>query len=153
MWAHIMATIPYHLWSGGVRPVTGIQPDVTHQAHKFTAVMAVNMAIQHDMMWHCIVSTQLWTGIYHIWPGPLTLRWWPHSIYVAQSPTIHSSLALTHHYSSQSIQFASIHPICFCPSRTHIIGSFPQSWVDIYMSYGPGPICGPYHCRERCGIK
>jgi len=46
---------------------------------------------------HCIVSPQLWTGIYYIQTGPITLRQWCHSIYVAQLLWV-SAL----HYSTRS---------------------------------------------------
>ena len=57
------------------------------------------------------------------------------------------------------VQFASIGPICFCWSNLllseltthgphHQLTFIKLGW-NIHMPDGLGPICGPYHCREK----
>ena len=111
----------------------------------------------YDTFRHCIVSPQLWMVIYHIQTGPLTLRWWCHSIYAAWSSTIHGILALMHHYLPQYVWFASIHPICFClswPPTDHIISSFPQSLGEhTYVSWPQPNMQPPIISEQRCEIR
>jgi len=59
-----------------------------------------------------------------------------------QSSTIYGILTLICHY--------CFHPtIHFRPSRPPADHSFPQSLADIHTSHDLGPICCPYHCREK----
>ena len=56
----------------------------------------------------CIVSPQLWTDVSCSWTGPLAVRWWCHSIYVAQTSMIYGILILIHCSLPSSIYFASV---------------------------------------------
>jgi len=101
-----------------------------------------------------VLSPQLWMNMSCSWTGPLALRWWHHSIYVAWTSMtygIHTliccSLPLPIHFAS--VQIASIRANHLWTK--HTLGWFPQSLDIIHGSHELGLTGGIYHCGRKHG--
>jgi len=93
---------------------------------------------------HVIISPQLWTDMSPSRTGPLTLRWWHHSIYVAWPSTTYGILVFICHCLPLSIHFSSIW-------ADHLQTKHTLSWslwslAIIHRSHNLSPTCGTYHC-------
>ena len=93
---------------------------------------------------HCIVPPQLWTDMSCSWTGPLTLRWWHHSIYVAW-PSVTYGILLFICHCFTSTQIASIRADHLWIK--HTLGWSPWNLAIIHGSCDLGPTCGTYHWR------
>jgi len=134
----------------------------THDPHGFTTKIIKNqpywvsygpkhsqftVLITHSILNHCIVSPSSgW--IYLIPTGPLALRWWYHSIDVAQPSTTYGILALICHCLPPSNHFASVW-IASCQSWPP--GRQTPSADSMKLGYHPQileawPDYGTYHC-------
>ena len=130
-----MILVSYHTKQKGLA-MFGLSNELSRKLQCLWALTSPHLAAQEPSSvhcaaghWtHCIVSPQLWMGIYHIQMGSLTLGWWCHSIYVTWSSTIYGILTLMHHY------FLRLFNLLLSKLTTH----WPHHWlISTKLSWHP----------------